>query len=202
VAVARGAGLERLLRDAGARVVPAGPGALPGELAALARLPGPHVLLIGGAERGQSGPLAGAWPSEWPVIEVASVIGMLAALAVHDPEHELSADAESMRRAAAGVRYASVERVAVPGRPGGAGLLGRIGDTVMATGASQAEVAGAVIDQLLASGAELVTLLTGEAAEADLGVRAAERVAAVAPAADVVRVHGGMPGTVLLIGAE
>jgi len=202
VAVAEGAGLVRLLRDGGATVVPADPELLAGELASLARLPGPRILLIASADHRQSQPLTSLWPPGWPVIEARSAIGVLAALAVHDPERDLMADAASMSRAAAGVRVASVEMAGEPGEAGGAAVLGRVGDAVAAAGSSQAEVAREVIGALLAPGAELVTLLMGQAADADLALRAADRAAAVAPGAEVMCVDGGMPGAVLLIGAE
>jgi len=201
VMAAEGAGLTQLLRDAGATVVPADPESLADELAALAKRPGPKILVLG-ADRADSQPLIDLWPPGWPVIEAGSLIGLLAALAVHDAEHDVMAAAESMRRAAAGVRSASVQVAPEPGEPGGATVVGRIGATAVAAGTSQADVARAVIDELLSPGAELVTLLTGQAADADLGVRVAERAAQVAPAAEVTCFDGGMPGAVLLIGAE
>jgi DAK2 domain fusion protein YloV len=202
VAVAEGAGLVQLLREGGATVLSADPELLTSELATLTALAGPRILVIASDDRGRTRSLAGLWPQGWPVIEAGSAIGVLAALAVHDPDHDVMADAASMSRAAAGVRLASVELADDPREPGGAAVLGRVGRAVAVAGSSQAEVACEVISALLAPGAELVTLLTGQAAAADLAVRAAERAAEVAPAAEVMCLDGGMPGAVLLIGAE
>ena len=73
---------------------------------------------------------------------------------------------------------------------------------MVTVGADQGSVARTVIDLLLAQGAELVTLLTGHAAEPGLGELAAARAAAAAPAAEIACYDGGMTGAVLLIGAE
>jgi uncharacterized protein len=63
-------------------------------------------------------------------------------------------------------------------------------------------VAAAVIDRLIGPETELLTLLTGQEAGPGAGQLAADHVAAVAPAVEVVCYDGGMASAVLLIGAE
>jgi hypothetical protein len=86
-------------------------------------------------------------------------------------------------------------------RPG-AGLVGWIGAQEVLRGDDQAAVATAVLDRLLAPGAELVTLLTGQVAAPGLSELAVAHVRRICPAAEVVCYDGGMTSPVLLIGAE
>ncbi len=145
------------------------------------------------------GPAAEGPAVEGPVVEIGCQIQMLAALAVHDPERDLADDVAAMRRAVAAMRYASVG----PSAAGtGTDLVGRIGDEEVLRGGDQVAVATAVIDRLLASSAELVTLLSGQAAEPGLADLAAAHVRRISPAAEVVCYDGGMSGAVMLIGAE
>jgi len=145
------------------------------------------------------GPPVEGPPVEGPVVEIGCQIQMLAALAVHDPERDLADDVAAMRRAVAAMRYASVG----PSAAGtGTDLVGRIGDEEVLRGGDQVAVATAVIDRLLASSAELVTLLSGQAAEPGLADLAAAHVRRISPAAEVVCYDGGMSGAVMLIGAE
>ncbi|HXP22087.1 MAG TPA: DAK2 domain-containing protein [Streptosporangiaceae bacterium] len=88
-----------------------------------------------------------------------------------------------------------------PERPG-VSYVGRIGDEAMIRGTGQAAVVAAVLDRLLAPGAELVTLLSGRDADQGLAELAAEHVRRLIPAAEVTCYDGGMADAVLLIGAE
>jgi hypothetical protein len=102
---------------------------------------------------------------------------------VHDPLRDRADDVAAMRRAVAGMRWATVAAAD--------------GD-----GPDQAAAAVARADLLLEPGTEMLTLVTGQAAEPALGAVVAEHVASVAPAVDVVCYDGGMTSAVLLIGAE
>jgi len=218
VAVVDGAGLRGLLGAVvalagGALIAADGPDADPA--AALARL------AAGQARRTLIAPagLAGTWPDGWPVVEIGSQIQAIAALAVHDPGRDQAADVAVMRRAVAGMSWASIEMdlagggSAVAGQDGvaaargghaerGGCLVGRAGGETVATGPDQRAVTAEVIGRLLGPGAELVTIVTGAEAGPGLGAWAAERAATLAPAAEVTRYDGGMPATVLLIGVE
>ena len=207
VAVADGPGLRDLLGAAGAVVADASGAAGPEPpLADLVAAPGPRILI--GPED-----LAARWPAGWPVVEIASPVQAIAALAVHDPRREQQADATAMRRAVAGMRWASVsaEEVPVPSQAGGGssplagharGLIGRVCGEVVASGVDPLGVSVEVIGRLLDPGTELITIVAGAAAEPGLPARAAEHAAALAPNADVTCYSGGMTSALLLVGAE
>ena len=69
-------------------------------------------------------------------------------------------------------------------------------------GVSQREVAIAVADLLLADGAELVTLVAGPAADADLARLVAAHLHATDPVPQIDCYDGGPADAFLLIGAE
>src|SRR5258706_262456 len=200
VAVAEGPGLTGLLRAAGATAVDLQPGIDPGVvLDELAMSPGPAVMLA------PAGFVAGRWPPGWPVLEVECLIQSLAALAVHEPGRDQDADLGAMRTAVAGMRWASLSLAqdAMPARrPDTWLLVGRVAGQVAVCGADQAAVAIALSEQLLAADPEMITLVTGRAAEPELGAAVAGQVAARAPGVEVVCYDGGMTSAVLLIGAE
>ena len=198
VAIADGDGLVRLLGAAGAAVVDGtDPGAALEELAGGG---GPAVLL---RIRGR---LAASWPREWPVLTVDSEVQLLAALAVHDPRRDQDADLATMRRAVAGMRWASVRRGQGAGRqdsPGGTEpFVGSLAGQAVVAGCEQAGAAFAVADLLLDADPEMLTLLTGEAASPGLARLVADHAAGRVPGVEVVCYDGGMTSSVLLIGAE
>ena len=200
VAVAEGPGLTGLLRAAGATAVDLQPGIDPAVvLDELAMSPGPAVLLA------PAGCVAGRWPPGWPVLEVECLVQSLAALAVHDPGRDQDADLGAMRNAVAGMRWASMslaQDAMATRRPGTGLLVGRVAGQVAVCGADQAAVAIALSEQLLAADPEMITLVTGRAAEPELGAAVAGQLAARAPGVEVVCYDGGMTSAVLLIGAE
>lgn len=136
-----------------------------------------------------------------------SMVQGLAALAVHDPGHQLVDDSYTMARAAAGARYGSVRVAAQEAltwagacRPGDG--LGIAGDEVVLVSDSVADVGAGLIDLLLAAGGELVTVLTGAGVEPDVADALAEHVRREHPGTDLVSFHTGHGGDVLLIGVE
>jgi dihydroxyacetone kinase-like predicted kinase len=133
------------------------------------------------------------------VIDIDCAVQVLAALAVHDPLRDLQGDVAAMRRAVQAMRWGSV---GLADGPGDLALVGRIGDQPVAAGADQRAVAVAVLDRLLAPGAELVTLLSGQAADPNLHEQVAADLRGTRPALEVVCYDGGMAGAILLIGAE
>jgi DAK2 domain fusion protein YloV len=202
VAVAGSDGLAALLHAAGARVLPqqgaAGP-AVPALIEAI-RQAGTHVAVIPNGERvaGLARAAAarlGDEGIEVAVIAARSPLQGLAALAVHDPERGFQADVAAMGRAAAGMRSGSVVG---PG-PGGC-FRGLDGDEVRVTAAAPGEAAAALAAELLAPGAELVTLMEGEGAQPGLARLVAGEIARARPGVEVVCYDGGpVP---LLIGVE
>jgi dihydroxyacetone kinase-like predicted kinase len=196
VAVAEGADLGRLLRQAGATVTESPD---PAALAELSSSPGPAVVIT------PPGRFAAHWPAGWPVLQIDCAIQSLAALAVHDPQRDPQADLAAMARAAAGMRCAILTAAdrGTAASPGTRRYVGRIGGQLAADGTGQKAVAAALTDQLLAAAdTEMITLLTGRSAEPGIGIFLARHVAARAPAIEFACYEGGMTGDVLLIGAE
>jgi DAK2 domain fusion protein YloV len=206
VTAARGAGLDRLLRAAGAVVVPGqDAGASLTDLPEVIGLAGSKIIIRHNGSSGAAVIRRGAVgsgtepPAGWPVIDIDCAVQALAALAVHDPLRELQDDVAAMRRAVQAMRWGSV---GLADGPGDLALVGRIGDQPVAAGADQRAVAVAVLDRLLAPGAELVTLLSGQAADSHLHEQVAADLRGTRPALEVVCYDGGMSGAILLIGAE
>jgi uncharacterized protein len=119
------------------------------------------------------------------VVDVHSPVQALPALAVHEPAAQFRADAAALGRAAARMRYASVG-----------------GSAAQRTGPEQLALALAVTDELLAPGAELMTLLTGAGAHPELAERVLAHVREVSPATEIECHAGAAAGVVLLAGAE
>ena len=194
VAVVEGAGLRAILTQAGATVVAAVGEAPELDLGEVAGTGHPATLITGSRSLGQ------LWPPGWPVIEVESPVQSLAAVAVHDGGSDQAVDVAAMQRAVDGVRWASL----VASGPGEQGprFCGYTADGTTAAGDDQASVAFALADSLLATGPEMITLLSGRDADRDLSAAVAARVAASAPTVEVVCYDGDMASVVLVIGAE
>jgi DAK2 domain fusion protein YloV len=201
VAVAAGDGLADLLRAAGATVV-RGAAELEGLRDELASEPAPAVLLAPG------GRFAERWPPGWPVLETGSEIQLLAALAVHDPQHDQDADLAAMSQAVAGMRWGAVRRSEPddePGRaasPGPGPFTGSLAGEPVVAGHKAAGVAVAVTDVLLTSDTEMLTLVTGKGASPGLAGLVADHAAGHAAGVEVICYDGGMTDSLLLIGAE
>ncbi|MGN0100391.1 MAG: DAK2 domain-containing protein [Dietzia sp.] len=101
------------------------------------------------------------------ILPTASVVQGLAALAVHDPATTLSLDGFSMADAAAGTRHAHLVRadqdaLTLVGRCSAGDLLGVVGHDVALIGTDPVESVCALVDRMLSSGGELVTVLFGD----------------------------------------
>lgn len=141
------------------------------------------------------------------VVHSASPVQALAALAVHDPAAEFEADVVAMAEAASATRWGCVTvapfrawTVAGLCEPGDvlaivAGEVARITDTVAAAALD-------VVDRLLDTGGEQVTLLTGAVAEPEVSALVVEHVRSRWPYVSVETVDGGQPLNVLVVGVE
>ncbi|MDR3663623.1 MAG: dihydroxyacetone kinase, partial [Mycobacterium sp.] len=100
------------------------------------------------------------------------------------------------------VRIATEEALTWAGmcRPGDG--LGIAGDEVLIVGHDLIGAASGLIDLLLSSGGELVTVLTGQGVGAEVGAALAEHVRQEHLAAELVTYHTGHRGDALLIGVE
>jgi DAK2 domain fusion protein YloV len=152
------------------------------------------------------------WGIDVVPIPTESMVQGLAALAVHEAGRQAVDDGYTMARAAGGARHGSV-RIATESaltwagrcRPGDG--LGIAGDEVLIVAADAAAAAIGLIDLLLASGGDLVTVLIGAAVQADADATAvgdilSEHVHDNHPGTELVIYLTGHRGDALLIGVE
>ncbi|MFJ3519406.1 MULTISPECIES: DAK2 domain-containing protein [unclassified Streptomyces] len=215
VAVVPGEGLAGLCGEAGATTVLVRPGEAPAVAELLDAVRRAHarevVLLQGGAElRAAAAAAAEQARSEGvrvAVIPTRSAVQGLAALAVHDPDGTFDEDVVAMTAAAGATRYgelAVAERQSFTsaGICQAGDVLGLIDGDVAVIGSDLTETAEAVLDRMLGSGGELVTLVLGP----DVPDAVAERLEAYVQhghlAVDTVTYHGGRYSAPLLIGVE
>lgn len=150
------------------------------------------------------------WGIDVVPLPCGSMVQGLAALAVHDPARQAVDDGYTMARAAAGSRHGSVriaaERAltwAGPCSPGDG--LAIAGDEVVVVAPDAGSAATRLIDLLLSSGGELVTVLIGAAVGLDpeaLAELLADHVRRRHPGTEFSSYRTGHRGDVLLIGVE
>lgn len=215
VAVVHGEGLAALCAEAGATTVPARPGEPPAVADLIDAVRRAHarevVLLTCGAEhREAAGAVAGQARADgvrMAVIPTRSAVQGLAALAVHDPEAGFDEDVVTMTAAAGATRYgelAVAERQSFTsaGICQAGDVLGLIDGDVAVIGAGLPETAEAVLERMLGSGGELVTLVLGPDVPDGLAARLEAYVQHAHLAVDTVTYHGGRHSAPLLIGVE
>ncbi len=150
---------------------------------------------------------SGGWGVDVVPVPAGSMVQGLAALAVHDPQREVVDDGYTMARAAASARYGTV-RVATEEALTWAGTckpgdgLGIAGDEILIVGPDITAAGAGLIDLLLSSGGELVTVLTGDGVDASVGERLRAHVHRTHLGAELVTYHTGHRGEALLIGVE
>ena len=140
---------------------------------------------------------ANGWGIDVVPIPTGSMVQGLAALAVHEPGRQAVDDGYTMARAAAAARHGSV-RIATESALTWAGRcqpgdgLGIAGDEVLIVAADAAAAAIGLLDLLLASGGDLVTVLMGAGVEEDADATAV---------GDILEdhMHDNHPGTELMI---
>jgi DAK2 domain fusion protein YloV len=215
VAVAPGPGLVALYESAGAVVVCGGPTANPStaEILAAVREAGTREVTVLPNDRNVHAAAVHAAAAahdhgiEVHVVPTRSPVQGLAALAVHDPVVSFADDAIAMTTAAAGTRWAEVT-VAVRDAQTMAGpctagdVLGLIDGDVVVIGTSVVDVAAELLDRMLASNGELVTVVTGAEVDSDTAAALVARVSVSRPAVEVEVHDGGQPHYPLLLGVE
>ncbi|CCQ16928.1 putative glycerone kinase family protein [Rhodococcus sp. AW25M09] len=141
------------------------------------------------------------------MLPCSAMVQGLAALAVHDAARAAVDDAFTMSEAAAGTRWGSL-RIAHERsltwvgtcEPGDS--IGLAGQEVVIVAARPLDAGCRLLDQLLATGGEMVTVLVGAQASEDFGAQLAEYVTAAHPGVDVVVYTGGQPGDLVQFGVE
>jgi len=148
------------------------------------------------------------WGIDVVALPAGSMVQGLAALAVHDPSHQVVDDGYTMARAAAGSRHGSV-RLATEIALTWAGTcepgdgLGISGDEVVVVAKDLVAAAIRLIDLLMGSGGELVTVLIGgDPAADDIADALAEHVYRRHPGSEFSSYRTGHRGDTLLIGVE
>jgi DAK2 domain fusion protein YloV len=215
VVVASGEGLTSLFDEAGATVVPGGPGRRPstgGILDAVTGTGAAEVIVLPNDLDSIAVAEAAARSAREDeslrvaVIPTSAQVQGLAALAVHEPGREFEQDILAMTAAARHARSGEVTvavaramTTAGPCEPGD--VLGAIeGDFVM-VGDDLFTVCIGVLERLLGGGGELVTLVAGAEA-GDLAEQCAAHIAGLHPMVDVVVYDGGQTRYPLLVGVE
>ncbi|BBY21663.1 DAK2 domain-containing protein [Mycobacterium stomatepiae] len=150
------------------------------------------------------------WGIDVVPIPTGSMVQGLAALAVHETDRQAVDDGYTMARAAGSTRYGSV-RVATESALTWAGRcqpgdgLGIAGDEVLIVAADAAGAAIGLLDLLLASGGDLVTVLVGLGIGPDgdaVTSTLQEHVHDHHPGTELVTYRTGHRGDALLIGVE
>lgn len=154
---------------------------------------------------------ATGWGIDVVPIPTGSMVQGLAALAVHDTDRQAVDDGFTMARAAGAARHGSV-RVATESALTWAGRcqpgdgLGIAGDEVLIVAADVAGAAIGLLDLLLASGGDLVTVLIGagidDEADDSVGDVLQDHVHDNHPGTELMTYRTGHRGDVLLIGVE
>ncbi|MDG3014037.1 DAK2 domain-containing protein [Speluncibacter jeojiensis] len=141
------------------------------------------------------------------LLPCGSMVQGLASLAVHDPHRAITDDAYTMAEAAAGTRAATLriaeERAltwAGTCEPGDA--LGMIGGEILVVEKRPEQAAQTLIDLMLGTGGELVTILTGSGASESLADSLTEHVRRNHPATELMLYPGGQGDDILQIGVE
>jgi DAK2 domain fusion protein YloV len=143
-------------------------------------------------------------------LPAGSMVQGLAALAVHDPSRQAVDDGYTMARAAAGSRHGSV-RLATGRALTWAGTcdagdgLAIVGDEVVVVAHDLGAAAARLIDLLLGSGGELVTVLIGAGADPDaddIADALSEHVRRRHPGTEFSSYRTDHRGDVLLVGVE
>ncbi|BBX72796.1 DAK2 domain-containing protein [Mycobacterium shinjukuense] len=147
------------------------------------------------------------WGVEVVPVPTGSMVQGLAALAVHDPDRQAVDDGYTMARAAGATRHGSV-RIATEKALTWAGAcepgdgLGIAGDEVLIVAAGVAAAAIGLLDRLLASGGDLVTVLVGAGVTDDIAEVLEMHVHDRHPGTELVTYRTGHRGDALLIGVE
>jgi DAK2 domain fusion protein YloV len=211
VAIAPEAGLAELFRAEGVVVVTGRPStghllaAIDGSGAAqVVMLPNHRdhtAVAVTAAEEARAGGVQVA------VIPTRSLVQGLAAVAVHDASRRFDDDLVAITETVAVTRSAEVtvaarDAITMAGRCRAGDVLGLVEDDVLLIGRSVLEVSMDLVDRLLATGGELLTVVLGADAPDRLPELLERHLVATHPEVELVVYRGGQPGYPVLIGVE
>jgi dihydroxyacetone kinase-like predicted kinase len=211
VVVAAGDGLTSIFAAEGATVVGRNP-SIAEMLAAVAATGAGRVVLLPNdanthAVARSAAQEAAATGVRVSVVPTRSPVQALAALAVRDSGRSFDDDVIAMAEAAGACRYgevctASREALTVAGRCHPGDLLGLVDGEVHVIGADLEQVCRQLLDRMLGGGGELVTLVLGADAPAELEGRLRGHVTSAWPFVELNSYAGGQPRYHLLVGVE
>lgn len=211
LAMVCGAGVTELVRAEGVASVPA-QCTVTELLATLGDIRAAHVTLLAGpgcaagvAETAVA--LAREAGQEVVIVPTASAVQTLAAIAVHDAGQRVADDIVAMTEAAAATRrgeltVAGQEALTWAGRCRTGDLLGMVDDEVVLIDRNLRAAACGLVDRMLSTGGELVTVLLGQQAPQGVADVLTEHLRSHYPEVDAAVYHGGQPDSVLLVGVE
>jgi DAK2 domain fusion protein YloV len=215
IAVAAGDGLAGLFSEAGAIVIPGGPGrrCSTGEiLKAIERSKALEIVLLPNDKDSIAVAEAAATAARQDGVRVAVIptraqVQGLAAIAVHDPDRSFDDDVVHVSAAAGQTRHGAVT-IAVKDAWTMAGTC-RVGDALGVVDGDFALItddlttaAIGVTDRLLGGGGELMTIVTGQGADPALVDEVVRHVRRLRKDVDVMVYDGGQERYPLLIGVE
>jgi DAK2 domain fusion protein YloV len=215
VVVTSGAGLAEIFAAEGALVVDGGPTNNPSTaeiLAAIHATRAGRVVLLPNDSNVQAVAAAAADEARAAGVEVGVVptrspVQALAAMAVRDGSRRFNDDVIVMAEAAGACRWAEVtiavrDALTVAGRCLAGDVLALVEGEVNLIGQDLRATAVNLLDRMLAGGGEMVTLIVGAGAPAELGDLLARHIAGAWPFVEVHVYHGGQPHYPLLVGVE
>jgi dihydroxyacetone kinase-like predicted kinase len=219
VAVVPGPGLARVFAAEGAITVEASPDSPPAVeelLAAVERTGAMQVVLLAndGANAGVADAVAlaadradGGPGRAVSVLHTRSPVQGIAALAVSDPHRPFREDVIAMAEAAAATRWAEVviadqAAYTIAGPCEAGAVLSLVDGDVVAVGTEVPAAARNLLDRLLNAGGELVTLVTGAAADHALADQLRAHLRLRWPFSECQTFDGGQRHALLLLGVE
>lgn len=141
------------------------------------------------------------------VIPTRSIVQTLAALAVHDPSANFDDDVASMGRASGATRYGAVtiasrdsQTDAGPVKSGDA--LGLVDGDIVAVEETLDQVADKVIEHMVRTSSEIVTLVRGADVQPELVERISAKAEELNSMIEIEDFEGGQPLWPLIIGVE
>ncbi|MFM9376629.1 DAK2 domain-containing protein [Gordonia sp. VNK21] len=211
--LAQGEGAEEIFTEAGAVVVRADHGLHPATLAKAVRgTDSAHTVVMGnGMVSSQDlvsvGAEARSAQRSLVFLPTLSMAQCLAAMAVHDPGASADVDAFAMAAAAAATRWGSLQRsmskmMTLAGTCEIGDTLGLVGSDVLVIAPQQAGAATALIDLLLATGGEMVTILAGAGLDDQAREAIAQHLRSSYPGIELAMYEGGQSCDLLQIGVE
>jgi dihydroxyacetone kinase-like predicted kinase len=131
----------------------------------------------------------------------------LAAMAVHEPTADFESVVVAMSSAAGHARHGAVtiaedSAMTMAGRSTPGDVLGVVEGDFVEIGREPVEVAYLVVQRLLSTGGELLTVIRGSAAADELVEQLTARVQAERRDLDIEVIDGGQPRYLLLLGLE